>query len=58
MPCAGGTGFFRDKNGHWWTSYFGNDTQSPFLEKPAALRIDFATDGRVMIAADQPFAVT
>jgi xylan 1,4-beta-xylosidase len=56
VPCAGGTGFFKDKHGHWWTSYFGNDTQSPFIEKPAALRVEFASDGKVVLATDQPFA--
>jgi xylan 1,4-beta-xylosidase len=55
VPCAGGTGFFKDKQDRWWTSYFGNDTQSPFLEKPAIVKIDFAADGRVIVAAQQPF---
>jgi xylan 1,4-beta-xylosidase len=50
VPCAGGTGFFKDKSGQWWTSYFGNDSQSPFLEKPAALRIDFDPQGRVIVS--------
>jgi beta-xylosidase len=49
-PCAGGTGFFKDKEGKWWTSYFGNDSQSPFLEKPAIVRIDFADSGKVVVA--------
>lgn len=55
VPCAGGTGFFQDHSGGWWTSYFGNDGQSPFREKPAILKIDFAPDGRIHLAARQPF---
>ncbi|MFT3996928.1 MAG: family 43 glycosylhydrolase [Asticcacaulis sp.] len=47
VPCGGGTNFFRDKDGHWWCSYFGNDDQSPFREKPAIVRAAFDKDGRV-----------
>ena len=53
VPCAGGTGFFKDKEGRWWTSYFGNDSQSPFLEKPAIVRIDFDDSGKVVVAKGQ-----
>jgi xylan 1,4-beta-xylosidase len=55
VPCAGGTGFFKDRSGHWWTSYFGNDSQSPFIEKPAIMRIDFGAGGKVMVSSEQPF---
>lgn len=47
VPCGGGTGFFKNKQGHWWSTYFGNDDQSPFLEKPAIVRVAFDADGRV-----------
>jgi xylan 1,4-beta-xylosidase len=55
VPCGGGTGFFQDHAGGWWSSYFGNDAQSPFREKPAIVKVDFAPDGRVLVAAKQPF---
>lgn len=55
VPCGGGTGFFQDHAGGWWSSYFGNDPQSPFREKPAIVKVDFALDGRVIVAAKQPF---
>lgn len=55
VPCGGGTGFFQDHSGAWWSSYFGNDTQSPFREKPAIVKVDFASDGKVFVAAQQPF---
>jgi len=47
VPCGGGTGFFRDKTGAWWSAYFGNDDQSPFREKAAIVKIAFDKDGRV-----------
>jgi beta-xylosidase len=58
VPCGGGTGFFQDHSGAWWSSYFGNDTQSPFREKPAIVKVDFATDGKIFVAAKQPFVPT
>jgi beta-xylosidase len=58
VPCGGGTGFFQDKSGGWWSSFFGNDSQSPFREKPAIVKVDFAPDGRIHVAAKQPFYPT
>ena len=55
VPCGGGTGFFKDKQGNWWSSYFGNDTQSHFREKIGFVKVDFASDGRVFPSKDQPF---
>jgi beta-xylosidase len=55
VPCAGGTGFFQDHKGGWWTSFFGNDNQAPFREKPAIVKVDFDPQGRVVVAAKQPF---
>ena len=53
VPCAGGTGFFQDKRGQWWSTMFGNDSQSPFREKPAIVKVDFNPQGRVVIAKTQ-----
>ncbi len=50
IPCAGGGNFFRDKRGAWWSTFFGNDAQSPFREKPAIVRVAFDRDGRVRVA--------
>jgi beta-xylosidase len=58
VPCGGGTGFFQDNAGGWWSSFFGNDNQAPFREKPAIVKIDFAPDGRIIVAAKQPFVPT
>ena len=57
-PCAGGGNVFRDRDGRWWSTYFGNDEQSHFREKPALLRVEFDPDGRIVTARDQPFATT
>ena len=57
-PCCGGGNFLRDKQGNWWVTFFGNDEASPWREKPGLVRVDFAHDGRVIIARDQPFAST
>lgn len=47
VPCGGGTGFFKDKNGEWWCSFFGNDSQAPFREKPAIVPIQFSKEGKI-----------
>lgn len=40
-PCAGGGNVFRDREGRWWSTFFGNDEQSHFREKPGLIRVDF-----------------
>jgi xylan 1,4-beta-xylosidase len=54
VPCGGGTNYFKDKEGRWWCAYFGNDDQSSFREKPALVRVEFAPDGKIRVAKDQP----
>jgi hypothetical protein len=56
-PCAGGGNVFKDKEGRWWSTFFGNDEQSHFREKPGLLRVDFDDAGRIVTAAEQPFAI-
>ena len=55
IPCGGGTGFFQDKHGTWWCSYFGNDNQSHFREKIGFVQAAFRSDGSVYPAKEQPF---
>jgi xylan 1,4-beta-xylosidase len=50
IACAGGGNFFRDKGGQWWTTFFGNDAQSPFREKPGIIPVDFDARGNVGVA--------
>jgi xylan 1,4-beta-xylosidase len=42
VPCGGGGNIFRDKQGRWWCTIFGNDDEAPFREKPGIVpaRID------------------
>lgn len=53
---AGGGNVFRDREGNWWQTFFGNDDQMPFREKPAVIAIEFDQDGKVRAKARQPFA--
>lgn len=55
-PCAGGGNVFRDRDGNWWSTIFGNDEQSHFREKPGLIRVAFDDAGRIVTAEDQPFA--
>jgi beta-xylosidase len=55
VPCGGGTNFFKDKNGNWWSCFFGNDDQSPWREKPGIVKIDFDKDYKIIVAKKQPF---
>jgi beta-xylosidase len=57
VPCGGGTGFFKDKDGNWWSTFFGNDSQSPWREKPGLVKIVFDQDGKIHVARDQPLFV-
>ena len=53
IPHGGHNMFFRDKNGDWWSSFFGNDGDAPFRERPGLLPIEFGLDGlpRPMLSA-------
>jgi hypothetical protein len=54
VPCGGGGNYFQDDKGQWYCTYFGNDDQSPWREKPGLLRVDFAADGNMFVADEQP----
>jgi len=48
---------FKDLQGQWWATFFGNDATAPFRERPAMLRISIDKEGRVsplMPAGDAP----
>jgi xylan 1,4-beta-xylosidase len=54
VPTGGGTNFFKDKEGNWWCTYFGNDYQAPWREMPGIVKVEFAPDGKIKVAAKQP----
>jgi hypothetical protein len=54
VPCGAGGGYFKDHDGNWWCTYFGNDDQSPWREKPGIVRIDFDKAGKIIVADEQP----
>lgn len=54
IPHAGHNSFFRDRDGRWWATFFGNDPRAPFRERPAILQIEFLPDGRFTFAQTQP----
>jgi len=54
VPCGAGGNFFQDKDGNWWCTYFGNDDQSPWREKPGIVKIEFDDKGLIHVAKTQP----
>jgi xylan 1,4-beta-xylosidase len=58
VPGNGGTGFFQDGSGGWWSAYFGDDAQAPFREKPGAVRVEFDANGLMRVAKNQPSWLT
>jgi xylan 1,4-beta-xylosidase len=47
IPHGGHNMLFKDKQGQWWSTFFGSDPKAPFTERPAILQIDFDKDGRI-----------
>jgi len=47
IPHGGHNMLFRDKAGDWWSTFFGHDPRAPFRERPAILRIEWDSEGRV-----------
>jgi beta-xylosidase len=47
IPHGGHCTFFQDAEGQWWATFFGNDRDAPFRDRPTAMRIGFGPDGRI-----------
>ena len=47
IPHGGHNMFFKDRDGRWWSTFFGHDPASPVRERPAMLRVEFDKDGRI-----------
>lgn len=53
IPTGGHGGYLRDHDGNWWGTYFGNDSQSPWRERPALVKVEFDSEGLIHPSADQ-----
>jgi len=52
VPGGGHNVLFKDGQGNWWSTYFGNDDKAPFRERPAILRIVIDKDNRIKPLVD------
>ncbi len=56
IPHGGHNMFFRAPDGAWWSTFFGNDGDAPFRERPALLPVEFGRDGTPRPALRPPAA--
>jgi hypothetical protein len=47
VPHGGHNNFFKDRDGKWWSTFFGNDLQAPFKEQPGVVPMRFDERGRL-----------
>lgn len=47
IPHGGHNMLFKDREGKWWSTFFGHDKTAPFRERPAILRIETGDNGRI-----------
>ena len=52
IPHGGHNSFFKDLEGNWWASFFGNDSNAPFRDRPALIKIIFDDNGIVKMAEE------
>ncbi len=52
VPGGGHNMLFKDKQGKWWSTFFGNDDKTPFKERAAILRIEIAPNNRITPVVD------
>ena len=45
IPGGGHNVFFKDRQGKWWSTFFGNDGDAAFKERAALLPVEFGLDG-------------
>ena len=55
IPHGGHNNLFEDKNGQWWSTFFGNDSGSPIYQQPAILPIE---SSQGLIQPDLTYAST
>ena len=54
IPHGGHNMIFRDRQGDWWSTFFGSDHLSPFSERFGLLRIEFSPEGRIRPLLPRP----
>lgn len=54
VPGGGGGSYFKDKTGNWYCTFFGNDNQMPWREKPGLIKVNVKNE-KISIARDQNF---
>jgi xylan 1,4-beta-xylosidase len=47
VPGGGHNVLFKDADGKWWSTYFGNDPKAPFRERPSILRVEIDKDNKI-----------
>ena len=47
LPTAGHNMLFKDTQGRWWATYFGNDPQAPWRERLGILPVRLDESGRI-----------
>jgi beta-xylosidase len=47
IPHGGHNVLFKDRDGAWWSTFFGSDPDAPFRERAAVLRIELNAKGRI-----------
>jgi xylan 1,4-beta-xylosidase len=55
IPHGGHNTFFKDAMGNWWATFFGNDKNAPFRDRPALIKMKFDKEGKISMSADQSF---
>ena len=51
IPHGGHNMLFKDTQGRWWSTFFGNDETAPFRERPALLPIHVDASGKIQPGA-------
>ena len=47
IPHAGHNMLFKDRDGHWMSTFFGHDSKAIFRERPGVLPVEFDAEGRL-----------
>lgn len=47
IPHGGHNMIFQDKEGQWWSTFFGNNDNAPYKERPGILKIEFDASLRI-----------